>query len=153
MSERSSTAPTAGDLMVKDVTSVSPSTTVGTALDLMFEKKILALPVVENDRCVGIVTATDLVALLRSTDKVLRSEYPHFDDCLWAVELVQRKLDEDPVTEIMSEVMMTTKANTTIDEIAEKMTEEWIHHVPVVDEDDKLIGFLSSFDFVRNWSA
>ena len=117
----------------------------------MFEKKILALPVVENDRCVGIVTATDLVVLLRATDKLLRSDYPHFDDCLWAVDLVQRKLDDDPVREIMSEVIVTTTPDTTVDDVAETILAESVHHVPVVDDNGKLVGFLSSFDFVRGW--
>jgi CBS domain-containing protein len=140
------------ELMSASVITVPPTTTVGQVLDLMFERKILALPVVENEQCIGIVTSTDLVVLLRSTDKILRSDYPHYDDCLWAVDLVQKKLDEDPVREIMSEVVMTTTPDTTAAEVAEKMLEESVHHVPVVDDDGKLVGFLSSFDFLRGWS-
>ncbi len=143
---------TVRDLMSTRLTTVEPSTTVGKALDLMFEQKILGLPVVENDRCVGIVTSTDLVVLLRATDKLLRSDYPHYDDCLWAVELVQSKLDQDPVSEIMSEVIMTTSPDVPVDQVADRMMSELIHHVPVVDDEGKLVGVLSSFDFVRRWA-
>ena len=153
MSKRSTGTLVVRELMSASVTTVSPTATVGNVLDLMFEQKILALPVVENDRCVGIVTSTDLVVLLRATDKLLRSDYPHYEDCLWAIDLVQKKLDDDPVSEIMSEVMMTTTPDTTADEVAEKMLEEMVHHVPVVDGDGKLVGFISSFDFVRGWSS
>ncbi len=141
------------ELMSASVITVPPTTTVGQVLDLMFEKKILALPVVQDEQCIGIVTSTDLVVLLRSTDEILRSDYPHYDDCLWAVDLVQKKLDQDPVREIMSEVVMTTTPETTVAEVAEKMLEESVHHVPVVDDDGKLVGFLSSFDFLRGWSS
>ena len=151
MSKSSTSTLTVRDLMLAEVTTVSPTATVGDVLELMFEKKILALPVVENDRCVGIVTATDLVVLLRATDKLLRSDYPHFDDCLWAIDLVQRKLDDDPVREIMSEVIVTTTPETTVDDVAETMLAESVHHIPVLDDDGKLVGFLSSFDFVRGW--
>lgn len=152
MSKSSTDALAVRDLMSSELTTVAPATTVGKALDLMFEKKILALPVVENDLCIGIVTSTDLVVLIRATDKLLRSDYPHYDDCLWAVDLVQKKLDEDPVSEIMSEVLMTTAPETSANEVAAKMLEELVHHVPVVNGDGKLVGFLSSFDFVRTWS-
>lgn len=136
------------DLMTTEVTTVTPSTSVGEALELMFEKKILALPVVEHDKCVGIVTATDLIVLIRATDKLLRSDYPHFDDCLWAVDLVQKRFDQDPVAEIMGESPVTTSPEATVEEVAQRMMKEAIHHIPVVDADGKLVGFLSSFDFV-----
>ena len=111
--------------------------TVGDALDLMFEQKISALPVVEDERCIGIVTTTDLITLLRATDKLLQSEYPHYDDCLWAVDLIQRKLDKDPVREIMSERMLTTTPDSLIDQVAKIMTDQLVHHL-VVEQDGKL---------------
>lgn len=151
MSKSTTETLTVRDLMSTHLTTVAPTATVGSALDLMFENKILALPVVEHERCVGIVTSTDLVVLIRATDKLLRSDYPHYDDCLWAVELVQSRLDQDPVSEVMSEVLMTTGPETAVHEIAAKMISELVHHVPVLDDDQKLIGVLSSFDFVRGW--
>lgn len=137
-----------GDVMRSDVTHVSPTTTVGETLDLMFENKISALPVVDGDRCVGIVTATDLVVLIRSTYKVLQSEYPHYDDCLWAIDLVQKQIGSDPVRNIMSEVLVETSSVATVREAADLMVREGVHHLPVVD-DDKLAGFLSSHDLAR----
>ena len=136
------------DLMTSDVMTVSSTTPVGKALDVMHDQKVSALPVVDGDRCVGIVTATDLVALLRETDHALRSDYPHYDDCLWAVDLVQQKLDKNPVREIMSEDMMSTTLDTPADEVASLMSNASIHHL-VVEQDGKLVGFLSSLDFVR----
>ena len=152
MTASSARALTVRDLMSPKVTTVTPTTSVGDVLDLMFEQKISALPVVDDNQCIGIVTATDLVALLRATDKLLRSDYPHFEDCLWAVDLVQRKLDDDPVREIMSEVMVTTTPDALVDQVAKTMLKESIHHLPVVGKEGQLIGFLSSLDFVRGWS-
>ena len=54
------------DVMSHEVLRVGPLTSVGEALNLMYEGKVSALPVVdESDHCFGIITATDLIVLLR----------------------------------------------------------------------------------------
>ena len=142
---------TVADLMATSVTSVTPDTTVGEALNKFYEQKLSALPVVEDNRCVGIVTASDLVVLIRALDQTLQSEYPHFEDCLWAVELVQRKCDQDSVREIMSEAVVTARPDDTAADAAGRMVAESVHHLPVV-QNDRLVGFLSMTDFVRQWN-
>jgi predicted transcriptional regulator len=49
------------DIMVKEVVTVSPEDPVCHAVRLMVEKKIGCLPVVENDRLVGLITETDVL--------------------------------------------------------------------------------------------
>jgi hypothetical protein len=48
------------DLMIPRVVSAEPETTVREAADLMRERRIGSLPVLDGDRLVGIVTATDV---------------------------------------------------------------------------------------------
>jgi CBS domain-containing protein len=149
MAEPLTTGVEVHEVMSRDLHRVSPTTPVGEALDLMSEKKISALPVVdEGDHCIGIVTVTDIIALLQRTEKTLRSNYPHFDDCLWAVDLVQRNLDKDPVRNIMSEVMVTISPDLSVERAAKTMSAENVHHLPVI-TDRKLVGFLSSIDVAR----
>ena len=47
------------EIMEKDVVTVTPDTTVESALALAQEKRVGSLPVVEDDRVVGIVTTND----------------------------------------------------------------------------------------------
>ena len=138
-------------LMVREPTCVHPDTSVAKALDLMFEQKVSALPVVDDGKCVGIVTATDLVVLIRAITKVLQSEYPHYDDCLWAVDMVQKRAASDPIREIMSEVLVEASPQTSVGQAAALMVREGVHHLPVVDQ-GKLVGFLSSLDLIREFS-
>jgi CBS domain-containing protein len=49
------------DIMVSEVTTVSPDTAVCQAVRLMVDRKIGCLPVVENDRLVGLITETDVM--------------------------------------------------------------------------------------------
>jgi len=54
---------TAGDLIRPGVVSVAPTATAEHAAELLAQHRIGSLPVVEGDELVGIVTATDLLAL------------------------------------------------------------------------------------------
>ncbi len=49
------------DIMVKEVTSVSPEAAVCEAVKIMMNKKIGCLPVVEEERLVGLITETDIM--------------------------------------------------------------------------------------------
>lgn len=52
------------ELMSEDLTTVAPSATVEEAASLLVVKRIGCLPVVVDDRVIGIVTDTDLLAVL-----------------------------------------------------------------------------------------
>ncbi len=55
---------TISQVMAKNLKSVSPSTTVKEVAEILAENEFHALPVVENDNLVGIVTTTDLIKYL-----------------------------------------------------------------------------------------
>jgi acetoin utilization protein AcuB len=136
------------EFMSRDVLRVGPLTSVGEALNLMFEGKVSALPVVdENDHCFGIITATDLVVLLRATSRELNSDCIDSDNYRQAIDLVRHRLDRAPVREIMSELMVTVAPDVSIQRAAKTMADEKVHHLPVV-ADRRLVGFLSSVDIV-----
>ena len=55
------TAQTVGDIYTEDVETVTPSTPVSDVADIMSNKKINSLPVVEGGRIVGVVSRIDLI--------------------------------------------------------------------------------------------
>ena len=57
------------DIMTSDVTTVGPNDSLLTAADMIWENKFGCLPVVEDDRVVGIITESDFV---RATIEQLR---------------------------------------------------------------------------------
>ncbi len=57
----------AKQIMVEPVITVAPETPVAEAIDLMLQKEIGCLPVIDGAKVVGIVTKTDLLRHLRST--------------------------------------------------------------------------------------
>ncbi|MEW6222194.1 MAG: CBS domain-containing protein [Candidatus Hadarchaeota archaeon] len=59
------TARTVGDIMTKRPISVTPDTTVEQILNLMVSNKLRRLPVVEDEKLVGLVSLRDVVELYR----------------------------------------------------------------------------------------
>jgi CBS domain-containing protein len=123
--------------------------TIRDALQLLGEKKVSALPVTNAEGLfVGIVTIADFLRAVIATDKVLDGDYPHFDDCLWAVDLIQRRLGSDKVSSVMTEVVSTISPEQTMHEAARVLIQNGVHHLPVVTSKGALVGVLSSSDFV-----
>src|SRR5215831_14087956 len=56
------------EIMVYPVVTVSPGTSVAEAADMMINKGIGCLPVVDDQRLIGIVTKTDLLRCLHTLD-------------------------------------------------------------------------------------
>ncbi len=54
---------TVKEIMTRDLLTVTPETPMPEAMALMRRRKVGCLPVVENDRLVGIITAYDFLAL------------------------------------------------------------------------------------------
>ena len=50
------------DVMTKEVINISPKSNLDKAVEIMAEKKIKRLPVVEKGNLVGIITVTDIIA-------------------------------------------------------------------------------------------
>lgn len=65
-------------IMSSPVLSINSDETVRTAADLMHEKGIRKLPVIDNEKLVGIITATDIVNLLAvCVEEDMRDMYFH----------------------------------------------------------------------------
>jgi CBS domain-containing protein len=62
--ERNATSTTVGDIASSDLVTVTPDTDLQDALELMARNQVRRLPVVENDRLVGIVAQADVARAL-----------------------------------------------------------------------------------------
>ncbi|MCS7105709.1 MAG: CBS domain-containing protein [Candidatus Aenigmarchaeota archaeon] len=51
------------DIMTEKVITISPDKTIDDAVKIMTEKKIKKLPVVDNDKLIGIITASDIMVV------------------------------------------------------------------------------------------
>lgn len=112
----------------KTVWSVGPSMKVFNALQIMAEKDVGALPVLEGKKLVGIFSERDYARKVILKGKASKNI---------------------PVSEIMSTHVITIPATLTNEQGLAIMTEKHIRHLPVL-ENEKLIGFISIGDLVKS---
>ncbi len=141
----------ARDIMTKDVITISPDTTVEEAARVLSENQISGVPVVKDNRLVGIVSERDIIM----KDKKL--SFPDYINILGGIiYLGNLKKFEDEFKKYLSvtvEGLMTTDPKTvgpdaTVEEIATLMVEKEINRLPVVDE-GHLVGIITRADLVR----
>jgi len=120
-----------GRLMSSDVVTVTPETPVEDAAGVLLEEGISSLIVVDDrNRIEGILTSTDFVRIVRDSEPK-------------AETTVERYMTEDVVT---------TEAQEPIREAADRLISHGIHHLPVVDEAEGVIGMLSTTDLAAYFS-
>lgn len=109
------------------VVAVPPSFTAFQALEVMRDMNVGGLLIVERDDLVGIFTERDYAR------KVI---------------LKGKTSKEIQVSELMTPDPITVSPDTTIEDCMSLMTNKFIRHLPVVDE-DKVVGVISIGDVVR----
>jgi CBS domain-containing protein len=111
------------------VFSVSPEVTVFEALEIMMDKNISALLVMENQALKGIFTERDYAR---------------------KIVLKGKSSKDTPVSEIMTaENLITVSSKDTIDHCMNVMTQRHIRHLPVVDN-NLVCGMVSIGDVVKS---
>jgi CBS domain-containing protein len=117
------------DWMIDLVVFIDPDKTVLDALSLMRRRYLNSLIInisAENPEY-GIITSTDIC------DKIVAQ-------------------DRDPsktlVRDIMNSPLITVHPEQTIFECAKIMSEHHIHHLPVKDDKDRIVGMVSATDFL-----
>lgn len=110
-----------------DTWTISSEATVYDALKLLSEKDVGALPVVNGEKLIGIMSERDYArkVILRGKSSL-----------------------NTPVKEIMTEKVITVEPEQSMSECMELMTVKRVRHLPVVSE-DKLLGIISIGDVLK----
>lgn len=109
--------------MIIDPITLGPDQRVREALQIMAEYHISGLPVTEEDKLVGILTNRDL--------------------------RFETDLDKRVSEAMTSEGLVTTGEGTTLEEAKQILHEHRIEKLPVVDEDDNLLGLITIKDIEK----
>lgn len=121
MTHRGEVPESVADLVTVDLVAVLPHDRVGRARDILLTFGIHALPVMEGNDVLGIVTSADLV-----------EEWP----------------DDELVSTVMTPAPTTIAVEASIAEAAELMVSHRIHHLLVTDSIE-VMGIVSSLDLLQ----
>ncbi|HMP07622.1 MAG TPA: CBS domain-containing protein [Lacipirellulaceae bacterium] len=108
--------------------SVGPDTPVGQVLQMMIERRVGCLMVVDGERLLGILTERD--ALMR-------------------INVDAARMAARPVSELMTVNPATLRMRDKIAFALHRMNVGGFRHIPILDDDDKLVGVISIRDILR----
>jgi acetoin utilization protein AcuB len=118
-----------GQIMTKDVATISPEKQVGQALKLMQKRGIRHLPVVSQGAMVGWITSRDLREVLLAS-----------------------MLEKITVGDVMVQAPITVSPNTSVEEAARLVVDHKIGGMPVM-EGEKLVGVITMLDLIAAFTA
>jgi len=111
------------DVMTKDVEYCSPLDNVYEVAVKMKEFDVGAIPILDNNRLIGMITDRDLVVR----------------------GIAEKRTGSNQVTNVMSDELITVTPDTSLQDAANIMAEKQIRRLPVV-ENGQLVGILSLGD-------
>jgi CBS domain-containing protein len=114
-----------GRVMSDSLHTVRPDTLVEDAAQVMLDNDVGSVVVVDEDnRLAGILTRTDFVTIVSES-------HPKA---------------ETSVSRYMTTDVVTASAQDSVQDVADTMLAEGFHHMPVVDDDEGLIGMITTTD-------
>lgn len=120
------------DIMTRDVQTISPQDTVQRAAQLMDELNVGAIPVLDGDQLVGMITDRDIT--VRSV-------------------AVGQNPTSTQVADVMSTDVRTCTADQSVEEVLDTMGDVQIRRIPVLDDQSKVIGIVSLGDVATRHAA
>ncbi|MER1954579.1 CBS domain-containing protein [Desemzia incerta] len=125
------------DYMTADVVTVNEETKVLEALDLMKEHDFHRLPVVRNERMVGLVT-----------EEIISDNSPSTATSLSIHEL-NYLLTKTTVGDIMNKEVPTIGPDDLLEEAATRMRDSKVTVLPVIENEDQVVGIITDKDIFR----
>jgi CBS domain-containing protein/anti-sigma regulatory factor (Ser/Thr protein kinase) len=113
------------DVMTADLKTATPKMPLSDVLEVLRINRISGLPVVENDRLVGIISLEDIVRALQENELA------------------------GPTYQYMTRAVVTVASYESIVEAISTFTEKQLGRLPVIDENHRLVGMITKGDITR----
>lgn len=124
------------DVMKTQLVTLNVDSKLGFANDIMYLGRIRHLPVVKGDVIVGVLTQRDLYRSSLTSLLASWTENKEF-------------LDSVKVSEVMTKNVITISPEVTIEEAAKVMIHKKVGCLPVVKDNNKLIGLITETDVLQ----
>ncbi|UXY31847.1 CBS domain-containing protein [Streptomyces sp. HUAS TT20] len=139
-------ARTVGEVMTRDVVQAHRATPFKVVARLLDQHRISGLPVVDHDdKVIGVISESDLIRrqAIRPADGPAQQRHPH------ARDRSARRTVAATAGELMSTPAITVHPEQKVADAARVMERHGVERLPVVDEEDRLIGIATRRDLLR----
>lgn len=150
-------------VMNKEVLTLKPDDTLSDAVKLFGDNKIGGAPVVDNhNRLVGIISEYDIIKMLKTKTTRLSMVFPssHSLGLTFQESIVYKEIQDAfkdishmEVRDLMSTEFKTAKENDQLEDVAPELLKEHVKRLPIVDENNKLVGIITRRDIIRGLIA
>ena len=151
---------TAKDIMNKRVISFSPNDSIFDVAKVFAKKNISGAPVIEKNKVIGIISASDIIRFIDIKLAKLPMIYAPGISCflLMFVQLEKENIDfkkelkkitRIKIRDVMTKTVITIKPNATLVEIANIIEKNDVNRLPVVNDKGKLIGIVTRADVIK----
>lgn len=148
---------TVADIMTRDPIVVRPETSLHEAIQLLAEKRISGLPVVDDaGKLIGTISETDL--MWQETGVTPPAYFMFLDSVIFLKNPAQYERDlhkalGQTVGEVMSKDAITVAPDKPLRDAAQLMHDRKAQRLLVVDANSKVIGILTRGDIVRDLAS
>lgn len=144
------------DIMTRDVITVKKDHTVNQVIEILMNKNISGVPVVNDEgEVIGIVTEGDLIYRSKKLEIpryfTILDSYIFLDNTKKMEEQI-RKMVGYRVEDIMTKDVIIVEEEDTLEDIATIMTKKNVNRVPVV-KNGKLVGIVTRRDIIRAYAS
>ncbi|SBT93407.1 BON domain-containing protein [Streptomyces sp. DI166] len=140
-----------GSVMSTDVVRAAYGTPFKEVARLLGEHRISGLPVVnEDDRVIGVISESDLLVRQAETpDPYEPRKRSWFARLTREGRTLAAKAEARTAGQLMTEPPITVHADDTIVEAARTMARNRVERLPVLDEEDRLVGIVTRRDLLK----
>lgn len=131
---------TVAEIMTDRVIVVRPNETMDVVQDIFRKNNIHHVPVVDNGVVVGMVSHADYLKLLHGFTLFKTKKSDEYNDAILRSLLVK---------EVMTKQVATLGPEDSLELAAGFFRENLFHALPVVDEDNMLIGIVTTYDLLN----
>jgi CBS-domain-containing membrane protein len=152
-------AATAVELMTTEPVTIAKDATLTEAVQLLVDRHISAMPVVDDcGRVVGVISRSDVVEHDREAVRHARQApeyFTHSDLSRAAGEDMPKgfgveQVDRTRVRDVMTPTVFAVRPETPVEEVLRQLASRDMHRLFVIDADGILVGVISTMDVVRN---
>jgi len=119
------------EVMTTELETISADQTAREAAAFMLRADAGSIPVCEGDKVIGIITDRDIAVR----------------------GVAEGRGPDTPVSELMSDGIICAREDEDIATVAQRMSEEQVRRLPVLDAEERLIGIVSLGDLARETST